>query len=159
MKTLSLLLLMLLSSSSCKKEISNRSNCNCGSSDYLIFGRFCGECITNCATMYKLSDSCLCVDNTQNYVLSSGINFNGLILPISKYQLVKDLKSKLPGQLSNSNSATIGQPDSHDQCGYYVESNTNGVKKVWLIDTDTMMQPPYLRPFILEVQQALNLLN
>lgn len=158
-KTLFLLLLLLYSSTSCKKETSNTGNCNCDTGNYIIFGRFCGECITNCATMYKLNDSCLWVDNTQNYVLSTGINFNGVLVSKAKFQLVKDLKSKLPTQLLNSNSATIGQPDSHDQCGYYVESNTNGVKKIWLIDTDTTMQPTYLRPFILEIQQVLNLLN
>ncbi|MEO8147381.1 MAG: hypothetical protein ABI723_07080 [Bacteroidia bacterium] len=156
----SLLILILAAITSCKKSCTNNSGMSCNDAGTtLIFGRFCGECITNCATMYRLNDGCLQVDATHNYITSTGINFKGTNMTAAQFNSVKGLNNKIPQQLLSSTMSVFGSPDSHDQCGYYLETKINGVKQIWLVDTDTMFQPDYLKPFIIEVNHAISLLH
>jgi hypothetical protein len=133
----SLILALLSTFSSCEKSNSHSGMVCNESGNTLIFGRFCGMCITNCAVMYSLNDGCLQKDATHNYIVSSGIDFNGTNMTQAQFDAVKGLNNKIPSQLLSSVSMTFGQPDAYDQCGYYLETNVNGVRKVWLVDTDT----------------------
>jgi hypothetical protein len=124
--------------------------------EYVIFGKYYGECLTNCASFYKITGSESTMDTAINYYPSTvGFNFD-LTLPDAKFQLVKNLKDEVPAELLNSNSQSFGCPDCHDQGGWYLETTVNGIKTYWIIDADTGQLPEYLTDFILELQIALD---
>ena len=108
---------------------------------YLIFGKFCGMCPKNCATMYTYNMmgnvNTLFVDESDGF-------FKGKIVsgaPLNKiefHQLAGGVFQKLPRLLiqSKETETTFGCPDCADQCGLYVEIGGPDTRKKFRIDTN-----------------------
>ncbi|MBY5958531.1 hypothetical protein KUV50_10335 [Membranicola marinus] len=139
----------LLTWVSCSKEgVELKAN------DFLIFGRFYGECRgKDCVKMFKLTSDQLLEDTADSYLATE---FDFVPLSNDKYQQVKDLMNAIPGQLLNEEEDTIGCPDCADQGGLYIEFSDNGKTNSWRIDQNKSAVPVYLHDFIDEVNKAIN---
>jgi hypothetical protein len=54
-------------------------------------------------------------------------------------------------------SCTYGSPDSHDQCGHYLEFTQMGIQKKFIIDPDQI--PSYLKQTVEELSEEINKAN
>ncbi len=129
--------------------------------DVVVFGTFYGECAgEQCIEIFKLENEKLYEDSIDKYPNSSAAyngNFNGL--SNSKYNLVKDIVSKIPDSLYLETEHVIGQPDAGDWGGIYFEINKNDKQYYWLIDTQTRNLPKYLHSFSEEIMEAVSKLK
>jgi hypothetical protein len=109
----------------------------------IIFGRFCGECIGNCAPMFRLNTmgnaTTLWADYENNYFKGNGTlefatDLNQRELIDKAYQVMW----KLPKALLNAkqDEKTFGCPDCTDGCGIYIEFMTElgGKSKIYRLD-------------------------
>ncbi len=137
--------------SACKKEIANP--------DTFTFGRFCGFCVGDCATVFKLENNQLFADNMSVGNRSTPLLFQTTPLSDDKQLIAKQLANAIPSQLLNETAETIGCPDCLDQCGYLVIWTQNGVTKRWFLDTFENSVPDYLKPFVVKIRETLTALQ
>lgn len=125
--------------------------------DYLVFGHFYGECLgESCIETFKLTDTKLYEDISDGY---SHSNYNFQQLTGEKFIAVKDLIDQFPNQLLTDSIQIYGCPDCRDQGGIYIEYVKNGVVRSWRIDMDKGTVPPYLHPFMDEVNDKISVIN
>ncbi len=100
--------------------------------EYIIFGRFCGECSGECATMYRyeIATNKLFVDHTDSYWQADTlhpIKFATEIKDSSICERAKEIRDYLPMSIISRNSIAIkyGCPDCTDGCGIYLEIKEN----------------------------------
>jgi len=113
--------------------------------DYIIFGKYCGQCMGGCATMYKLDilTNTLYVDRTDSFWEykfgnKQALKFSGKDTDSLKNILAKRLNNNLPSfVLSGKPSERIGCPDCTDGCGIYIEIKRNNIVKKRYIDYQT----------------------
>lgn len=110
--------------------------------DYIIFGRHCGECSHNCATMYKYDyiENKFLVDYSDSFFKNrDNITFANNILSKNKLDLVEHIKDSIPDiLLSNSKIRDrFGCPDCYDGCGIYFEFKQNKIIRKYDIDYQT----------------------
>jgi hypothetical protein len=150
-------LLIFLSLMSCTKD----NIITLSDTDSLIFGRFYGECIgTDCVEYFKLTKDSLYKFQDNTYPTpDKTFDDNFIALDNSKYELVKNLLTKIPKQLIKLESSTIGCPDCADQGGIYIAYKKEGITKEWLIDQSKSAVPSYLYDFIDDVNNSIALLN
>lgn len=97
----------------------------------IIFGRFCGQCIRNCAPMFRLNTTgkatTLWADYEDSYFKGNGTlkfatDLNQRELIDKAYQVMW----KLPKALLDAaqDEKTFGCPDCTDGCGIYIEFTT-----------------------------------
>jgi hypothetical protein len=126
--------------------------------DYLIFGRFYGECNgEHCIEIYRLEMDCLLEDQNDQY--PNAYNFyegNFLYLGQSLFNRVKDLPRYFPNKLLSEPEHVIGQPDAGDWGGLYIEYNYYGDRRFWLIDNKRDNVPEYLHEFIDKVNERID---
>lgn len=149
MKLITLFVLTLLSMGMackpCKPQLETQ-----GTSDFLVFGRFYGECAgEECIELFKLENGKLYEDTKDDYP-SSGQYYMGnfLELPSSKYEWVHLLEQEFPAELWKESSHVIGQPDAGDWGGLYIEYYKNGRHGFWLLDQMKDHVPSSYHPFI-----------
>jgi len=99
-------------------------------SDYIIYGVYCGECIGDCTTMYKLTNNDLFIDSTNRWwqarFKGKKYSFKGNILNKKYFLEAENLKAQIPSVLITSKDKVFGTPDNRDQCGVYVQlKNSN----------------------------------
>lgn len=110
--------------------------------DNIIFGRYCGECGGECATMYKYDylRNKLLVDHSDSYFKNrDNITFANNILNKNKIDLVVKIIDSIPAILySNSNLRDrYGCPDCADGCGIYFEFKLGKIIRKYDIDYQT----------------------
>jgi hypothetical protein len=135
----------------CKKEIATP--------DTFTFGRICGFCRGDCATVFKLDGNQLFADDMTTRDRSAPLLFQTTPLSDNKRLIVKQLADVMPSQLLNETAETIGCPDCADQCSYLVVWTQNGVTKRWFIDPFENSVPDYLKPFVVKIRETLTALQ
>lgn len=116
----------------------------------VIWGRYCGECVDNCSTMREIVDSTLNIDRTFNFLMSNPNKFNykfkGVPEPVDEYEKYKWILNEPVPEIINKAQMIFGDPDSYDQCGYYLMFSVNSQESRVLIDTEKV--PKELEPII-----------
>ncbi|MGC4104065.1 hypothetical protein [Ferruginibacter sp.] len=110
----------------------------------IVFGRFCGMCVGECATMYKLDivNNKLLVDHTDSYWeyrRGTPMKFDAVINDEKKLLIAKQFLDSIPEQLLHTDKAAerFGCPDCTDGCGIFVETKCDTTTKMFLIDYQT----------------------
>jgi hypothetical protein len=137
----------LITFNSCKRETV--------APDTFTFGRFCGFCVGDCATVFKLDNNQLFADDMKEGNRSAPLRFQNTPLSEAKKLIVKQLADAFPAQLRSETAEQIGCPDCVDQCGYLVVWTQNGATKQWYIDTMKDAVPAYLQPFVVKIRETL----
>lgn len=127
-------------------------------SDYFIIGSYYGECMGDCAILYKAENGKLYADNVKWFHLnvnSSILKFDDSPLSNDKFILVDKLKNNLPNYLINNPSKTFGCPDCADQGGMYIEIRQDGKVIFWNIDTGIASLPKEIKNYITQCKELL----
>jgi hypothetical protein len=134
--------------------------------DYIIFGRFCGECYNHCATMYKFNaggnSNTLLVDSSDSYFKDYGkIKFDKLVNDSKRFYLAKSILKKIPSQLLTTTNLTekFGCPDCTDGCGIYFEMKQGKRIKKFAIDYQTSVLTGEIKIFADYLKQTINKIN
>lgn len=118
--------------------------------DEIIFGRFCGECIGNCAPMFQLKT----LGNTATLKASydntyfedeDKLAFTTDLNTAKKLAIAFEIMHNLPEILlkHSENEVTYGCPDCTDGCGIYVKlKQTGGITRKFHLDTDASAEVP-----------------
>lgn len=131
-------------------------------SDYLIFGHFYGECVSEgCIEIFKIADGKVFEDTLDRYPVIDELPHptNFVRLSDDKFQKVKFIVERFPKELFEEKTIYIGQPDVCDWGGFYVETNIGGVSRYWLIDMKESNLPEYLRDFTHSMNDAIKQLS
>lgn len=149
-----LLLLVVLASCEFGHEQGSRLN-----TEYLVFGRFAGECVgEHCVEIFKIDHGVLYEDTLDRY--PTGL-YNGSFRRLSDSMdtIVQPLVHLVPWEIIRLPNGRIGEPDSHDQGGIYLELKERGVRRYWLIDTQRARLPVFLHSFIDSVEHTVRRLS
>lgn len=127
--------------------------------DYIVFGRYYGECFgEHCREMFKIDYGLLFEDTLDHY--PSGLyTGNFVLLDGIKFSSVRHVRETIPEDIFTLTDGRIGQPDAHDQGGVYVELERNGRRHFWLIDTIESRIPEFLHPVVDTVLNAVRRLQ
>ena len=120
--------------------------------DYIIFGRFCGECASNCAIMYKLNlaDSSLLVDSTDSYwqhKWDSPMKFESRVKDRNKIKSSFDIADSIPPFIFSRSRKAFGCPDCTDGCGMFLETKKDTVVTKFYIDYQLYQISDSIMPF------------
>ncbi|MBL7690424.1 MAG: hypothetical protein JNM41_02430 [Flavipsychrobacter sp.] len=118
--------------------------------DKLVFGAYYSMCKGNCVRVYELDNAGLRRDDSARYgSLNWAYYFSGTTkMTAEQHKAALPLLKKVPLELCNKNRVVIGNPDSHDQGGIYLEiiSGPADVRMKLDID-DTPEQSAEVRAF------------
>ncbi len=117
------------------------------------FGSYQFLCFDDCAKLYKIEDQQLYADNSNSYV--NPLVFSSTALANDKYLLAKPLQDSFPVYLEAHTDTSYGCPDCHDQGMIYIAKTTNGIKRIWTIDTEEPAIPAEIRTYIQRVKTIL----
>ena len=146
MKYLHLILFIaVISFFGCSKE-SPGQKCETLVEGHLIFGTYYGECLGNCAFLYKIENCLLYEDDMESYY-TDDLSFNSDPLSQEDYELALDAEAMFPADLWNETDSVFGIPDAYDQGGIYIEKNNAGTIRKWHLDTNEEAIPEYLREY------------
>lgn len=149
---------MLTGFSACKKECNPLPNTL--TSDGMIFGRYYGECAgEGCIEIFKLQDSKLYEDTEDNYPAGQAYSGTYVQRDANDYNKVAFMLNAVPNQLYTETDTTVGIPDGGDWGGIYLEVKSGSFHRYWFIDHMTTNLPPYLHPFVGQVDSAITLLQ
>ena len=111
--------------------------------DEVVWGVYCGECETNCSTVYQIRQGKLHVDKSDkvfdaiwNKDLPS-YKFEGSQLSRDEYLKYEWVLGDVPQKLFK-HEQVIGRPDVHDQCGYFLRIRKAGEEINKLIDPEAV---------------------
>ena len=154
-----LILIIPILFASCKSE-----ELVLGTSDYLVFGRYYGECMgESCVEIFKLQSDKLLEDTLDRYPMAvSTLYYNGKYvteLSKQKFDSVKNIVSYFPKELLNVTDRVIGQPDAGDWGGLYIEYNFGGVRRCWLLDQMKSNVPAEYHDFIDKVNEKIDIIQ
>ena len=131
-------------------------------SDYFIIGSYYGECLGDCAILYKAENNKLYADKVKWFYLnvnSSILEFKDSPLSNDKFILVNNLKNDLPNYLRNYPGKIFGCPDCADQGGIYIEIGESGKVIFWNIDTSIANLPEEIKNYIVQCKEVLEQLE
>lgn len=109
----------------------------------ITFGRFCGECYSHCATMYRYTtegQKAMAADYTDSYFGNRKPTVFATPLERTGYlEIGNDIIAHIPRELLDAKKATetFGCPDCTDGCGLYLEMVLNGKTSQFYIDYQT----------------------
>ena len=119
--------------------------------DEVVWGVYCGECETNCSTVYQIKQGKLHVDKSDK-VLDAIWNkdlprykFEGRQLSKDEYLKYEWVLGGVPQELFKYEQV-IGKPDVHDQCGYFLRIFKAGKETNKLIDPEAV--PKDIQEFV-----------
>lgn len=145
---------ILLMQASCSKPSTGIPH---GEEEYFVIGRAAGRCAGDCATFYSLKNGTAYADDmTYFHRTENELSFDAKALPDNKSKKLKELSGKIPQYLKDHTNQTFGCPDCRDQGLIYIETKINGVKKHWMLDTDTRELPAEIRSYAEDVSNTLN---
>ena len=134
--------------------------------NYILFGIFCGECIGNCATMYKYNmvgnSKTLFFDSTDSYFKNYGnVVCNTKITDSNKVNSIHAVVRQIPSQFLKLNflTETYGCPDCTDGCGIYFELQQNNIVKKFYIDYRTTELPKDIKDFREILKETIGILS
>ena len=129
--------------------------------DYLSFGHFYGECMhEQCVEIFLLKDGSLYEDQLDKYPSRMQIYEGDFILIDQRnVSAVMDLVESFPPKLLEAKERVFGCPDCADQGGLYLECETGGEKKYWIIDQNLNSIPAYLHEFVNKINDNIALIN
>lgn len=133
--------------------------------DYIIFGDFYGECVgPKCVNIFKIRDGEIFQDTTHIYPSRNSFYSGKWIkLPKTMMNSVNDSINNIPSELIAEKSNIIGEPDSHDQGGIYLEiyrnENDKHIQLFWLIDRDFNNIPNYLHNYLRTLESVIDSLK
>ncbi|HWP81404.1 MAG TPA: hypothetical protein VNN76_01995 [Bacteroidota bacterium] len=156
MKCSQFVLLLLIPLPSC--ELGHQQGSEL-STEYLVFGRFAGECTgEQCIEIFKIEHGALYEDTLDRY--PTGLH-NGVYRRLSEsmYTRARPLVHLLPREITKLPDGRIGAPDSHDQSGIYLELKRDAVRHYWLIDTEKGRIPAFLHAFVDSLQRTVEALS
>ncbi|HEY0066309.1 MAG TPA: hypothetical protein VGB46_03065 [Flavisolibacter sp.] len=146
--------LILLAACNSTREKSSSSNSTAAKENvqHIVFGRYCGMCPRNCATMYKVdvANDRLYIDTTDNFKNDYGktLSFPSTPAPADKYRIAEEIVSRIPDSLFLApNEERFGCPDCADGCGIFFEIQTPTYRKYFYIDYQTEQLEGYMKPF------------
>lgn len=157
--------MVLLMMASCKKENTVEQP---GSIVSLVFGKYTGECLSDCVVMYALYPLKLQQDTAANLFFQTNYVFSGVDLSNDKFEQVKHLLAEIPEALTITADKTYGCPDCHDQGGIYVAvsilqaalgGNVTTVRKYRIDPDDTDDQSNDILSFKTKILTAIQQLN
>jgi hypothetical protein len=132
------------------------------SSDYIIFGRYCGECMGECATMYKfdLVNRTLFADHSDSYWEhhSNGtMKFATTISDSTVIALVEEIGDEIPEEIINAPAGEqrFGCPDCADGCGIFFETGKDKISRKFYIDNQTDKLEGDVKAFAEYLQEVL----
>ena len=132
-------------------------------SDYIIFGDFHGEvAIPIYSHIYKVANSQIFMDTTHKYPSSSAFYDGAWIkLPLTMMDYINDSIYSIPAELFENKTGRVGEPDSHDQGGIYLEVSSNSGRQhyLWLIDTELNDVPAFLHGYLRNLESVIDSLN
>jgi hypothetical protein len=131
----------------------------------IIFGVYCGECGSNCATMYGYiagNAQMFLVDSSDSYFHNKGeIKFAQSVNDHRRSNLAKTVIKQIPNKLLTTTKLVerFGCPDCTDGCGIYFElTQGNSVKKFY-IDYNTLQLSAEIKKFAEFLKTTINQLN
>lgn len=149
---------MLTGFTACKKDCNHKPDNLAG--DGMIFGRYYGMCGgEGCIEIFKIEDGKVYEDTEDNYPAGGIYSGTYVQLNADDYDKVAYMLNAVPPQLYNETDTTIGIPDGGDWGGIYLEVKSGNTHRYWFIDHMTTNLPPYLQPFVAQVDSAVNLLQ
>jgi hypothetical protein len=150
--------LMFAGLTACKKDCNHEPKTLTG--DGMIFGRYYGECGgEGCIEMFKIENGKVYEDTEDNYPYNQLYSGTYVELDASAYNKVSYMLNAVPTQLYSETDTTIGIPDGGDWGGIYLEVKSGNTHRYWFIDHMTTNLPPYLVPFVSNVDSAITLLQ
>lgn len=103
--------------------------------NYMIFGRYYGECGGDCFSVFKLTTSDLWEDTSVQYYTDGYTFSTSALLADSVWDLTDHLLDSIPADLAaGPGGVTYGCPDCYDQGGIYIELGQNGLIYKYQID-------------------------
>jgi hypothetical protein len=129
--------------------------------DHIVFGHFHGECGgETCIDIFKLTETALYEDQKDEYP-SFDRPYDGRYrkLEDSEFEKVKDLWDQVPEELLADDSVVLGQPDAGDWGGIYFEMRSSGRIRYWIIDEKKENLRESLRPFVVTIEEKIQLLQ
>lgn len=111
--------------------------------DQIIFGVYCGECGSHCATMYRYFMSgnqySFSADFTDSYFKKTEITFDTYFNDKFHFDIGNEIITKIPDILINNDKSSerFGCPDCRDGCGIYFEITKDSKKQKFYIDYQT----------------------
>jgi len=145
MKRFLILIVVLISISGCKKA---------EKTDYLIFGKFYGFCVSDCITLYKVTNKNLYLEKPSDYLENEIYKGNFSNKINNKLSIAKPLLDMVPTKLLDE-ELFIGCPDCADQGGYFIQYEKDGEEYYFKIDTFKDNVPDYLHDFLNEVDAVM----
>ncbi len=134
--------------------------------DYIVFGRYCGECGGECATMYKLDihNNNLFVDHTDSYwdyKRGTPMKFGTAINNKSKMLLARQFLESIPKSILDSKKTAqrFGSPDGEDGCGIFLEIKSDTIIKKFYIDNQTERLTGDIKIFAENFKKIIDKLN
>jgi hypothetical protein len=157
MKGLSqLCLALLLAICACSEEPERLS----GPDDYIIFGDFYGECIgQSCIDIFKIADQRVFEDTLDVYPSVSSLphTVSFVASGSDRFDALNELIGQIPADLFDESTIVIGEPDAGDWGGFYLETNTSGDVRYWLIDKMEDNLPGYLSKYADKLEAAVQI--
>lgn len=130
---------------------------------YILFGMYCGECGSHCATMFLYNiggnANTLLADYTDSYFNNNGkVICSTPTVDIKKIHLARSIIDKIPSRLLTTSrpQERFGCPDCTDGCGIYFEFGLAGKVKRFAIDTETSKLTPDMKAFSEFLQQVID---
>ncbi|HYV55853.1 MAG TPA: hypothetical protein VE933_14795, partial [Chitinophagaceae bacterium] len=122
--------------------------------DQIVFGVYCGECSSHCATMYRYSmggnQKSFSADFTDSYFNNkSEMKFNTYLDDKFYFDIGNEIVSNIPDSLltTNKSSQRFGCPDCTDGCGIYFEITMDNKKHEFYIDYQTSQLSGFIKNF------------
>ncbi|WP_143047939.1 hypothetical protein [Thalassotalea agarivorans] len=103
--------------------------------DYLVWGKYCGECVDNCATMHRIDADTYKVDTTDSFFAGKPFDYVFKGQKATKEEWTKhSWVFSIVFPSLKENEVVYGEPDAYDQCGVYLSYSLNGNPFKVLID-------------------------
>jgi len=156
-------IIALLSASISLQACTNKQTKSLIEFEYIIFGSYAGECLGDCATLFKIENEKLYIDIVEfPFGHNSGgfypkeITFEQKALPQEHYDIAQRVLTNFPEELSKIESQEFGCPDCDDRGAIYLEINLQGTRKIWTIDTsEQLIEPSFMISYRKELIEVL----
>ncbi|WP_139062486.1 hypothetical protein [Aquimarina megaterium] len=101
----------------------------------LVFGKYSGECLENCFTVFKIDTEKITKDTTVKYYSNDFTFKSSFVYSKEVFEKYNSLLSSIPNELKNGTGKTYGCPDCADQGGFcFILQMSDGKIKKYNVD-------------------------